>query len=301
MNNYLNELTTIIVTYKTNIEILKNCLKSIDPKVKIIIVENSKNFKHSEEIQSNFFNVEIVCSGSNLGMGSGNNFGLKKVKTKYALVLNPDTICENSFFSNINKYLSDQIDFTLIGCVYNKKTNFNSAGFFDNRDIKLAKFIKELNLYEVDWIVGHTILINMKKFKEQIFFDENFFLFFEETDLCMKVKKRNEKVYMCPDLKLDHLGWKGSFATDNNLEEESDRLRNWHYMWSFFYYHKKNYGYMYAFTKSFSRLLRSIVRIIFYLITFNKKQRIIYTYRFLGLINSILLKKSYFRINLKDQ
>ena len=117
----------------------------------------------------------------------------------------------------------------------------------------------------------------------------------------MKVKKRNEKVYMCPDLKLDHLGWKGSFATDNNLEEESDRLRNWHYMWSFFYYHKKNYGYMYAFTKSFSRLLRSIVRIIFYLITFNKKQRIIYTYRFLGLINSILLKKSYFRINLKDQ
>ena len=69
----------------------------------------------------------------------------------------------------------------------------------------------------------------------------------------------------------------------------------------FLNYHKKNKGYMYAFTKSFSRLLRSIVRIIFYLITFNKKQRIIYTYRFLGLINSILLKKSYFRINLKDQ
>ena len=57
MNNYLNELTTIIVTYKTNIEILKNCLKSIDPKVKIIIVENSNNFKYSEEIQSTFSNV----------------------------------------------------------------------------------------------------------------------------------------------------------------------------------------------------------------------------------------------------
>ena len=300
MNNYLNELTTIIVTYKTNIEILKNCLKSIDPKVKIIIVENSKNFKHSEEIQSNFFNVEIVCSGSNLGMGSGNNFGLKKVKTKYALVLNPDTICENSFFFNINKYLSDQIDFTLIGCVYNKKTNFNSAGFFDNRDIKLAKFIKELNLYEVDWIVGHTILINMKKFKEQIFFDENFFLFFEELDLCRSVKKRNEKTYMCSNLKVNHLGWKGSFAIDENYEIESIKLRNWHYIWSMFYYNKKNYGYFFALKKSISRLFRSILRIMYYSIRFDKKGRIIYTYRLLGLLNSIFLKKSYFRIYFKN-
>ena len=99
MNNYLNELTTIVVTYKTDIEILKNCLKSIDPKVKIIIVENSNKFKHSDEINNSFPNVEIVCSGSNIGMGSGNNYGLRKVNTKYALVLNPDTICEDSCLS----------------------------------------------------------------------------------------------------------------------------------------------------------------------------------------------------------
>ncbi len=300
MNNYLNELTTIIVTYKTDIEILKNCLKSIDPKVKIILVENSKKFKHFDEIKNDFPNVEVVCSGSNLGMGSGNNYGLRRVNTKYALVLNPDTICEDSFFKNINKYLSGEVDFTLMGCVYNKKTVFNSAGFFDNRDIKLAKFIKEINLYEVDWIVGHTILFNMQKFQEKFFFDESFFLFFEETDLCMRVKKRNEKVYMSPDLKLDHLGWKGSFATDKNLEEHADKIRNWHYMWSFFYYHKKNYGYMYSLLKCSSRLFRSIIRIVFYLITLNKKQRTIYTYRFLGLINSIFLKKSYYRVDIED-
>ena len=81
MNNELSDLTVVILTHKTNKNILENCLSSIDPKVKIIIVENSKNFKHSEEIQSTFSNVEIVCSGTNLGMGSGNNFGLKKVKT----------------------------------------------------------------------------------------------------------------------------------------------------------------------------------------------------------------------------
>ena len=140
----------------------------------------------------------------------------------------------------------------------------------------------------------------MKKFSNKIFFDENFFLFFEEFDLCMTLKKRNEKVYMCPDLKIDHMGWKSSFNVDENFEIHSHKLRNWHYMWSFFYYNKKNYGYLYSLIKSLSRLLRSVLRIIFYSVTFNNKQRIIYTYRFLGLINSIFLKKSKYRVNIDD-
>ena len=300
MDSYLHQLTAVILTYKTNLEILKKCLKSINPKVKILIVENSSHFKYLKEIQSNFSNIEVICSGSNLGYGGGNNFGLNKVKTNYALILNPDTVCEDNFFLNINKYLSGNIDFTLIGATYRNKTDFKPAGFFNKKDLKDAQFDKESNLYEVDWIAGHTILFNMKKFSNKIFFDENFFLFFEEFDLCMTLKKRNEKVYMCPDLKIDHMGWKSSFNVDENFEIHSHKLRNWHYMWSFFYYNKKNYGYLYSLIKSLSRLLRSVLRIIFYSITFNNKQRIIYTYRFLGLINSIFLKKSKYRINIDD-
>ena len=300
MDSYLHQLTAVILTYKTNLDILKNCLKSINPKVKILIVENSSHFKYLKEIQSNFSNIEVICSGSNLGYGGGNNFGLNKVKTNYALILNPDTVCEDNFFLNINKYLSGNIDFTLIGTTYRNKTDFKPAGFFNKKDLKNAQFDKESNLYEVDWIAGHTILFNMKKFSNKIFFDENFFLFFEEFDLCMTLKKRNEKVYMCPDLKIDHMGWKSSFNVDENFEIHSHKLRNWHYMWSFFYYNKKNYGYLYSLIKSLSRLLRSVLRIIFYSVTFNNKQRIIYTYRFLGLINSIFLKKSKYRINIDD-
>ena len=300
MDSYLHQLTAVILTYKTNLDILKNCLKSINPKVKILIVENSSHFKYLKEIQSNFSNIEVVCSGSNLGYGGGNNFGLNKVKTNYALILNPDTVCEDNFFLNINKYLSGNFDFTLIGTTYRNKTDFKPAGFFNKKDLKNAQFDKESNLYEVDWIAGHTILFNMKKFSNKIFFDENFFLFFEEFDLCMTLKKRNEKVYMCPDLKIDHMGWKSSFNVDENFEIHSHKLRNWHYMWSFFYYNKKNYGYLYSLIKSLSRLLRSVLRIIFYSVTFNNKQRIIYTYRFLGLINSIFLKKSKYRVNIDD-
>ena len=90
MNNNLSELTVVIVTYKTNVDILKNCLNSIDTNIKTLVIENSNNFKKKKEIEDQFFNVKILCTGLNLGMGPGNNFGLKQVSTKYALILNPD-------------------------------------------------------------------------------------------------------------------------------------------------------------------------------------------------------------------
>ena len=199
------------------------------------------------------------------------------------------------FFLNINKYLKGNINFSLIGSSYIKSTNYNPAGFFDNKKLNSAKLITEYDLYEVDWIAGHTILINFDKFKEKKIFDENFFLFFEELDLCRSVKKRNEKTFMSTSLKVDHLGWKSSFAAEDKFEMKSLKLRNWHYLWSMFYYNKKNYGYFFALRKTASRLFRSVIRIIYYLIKFDKKGTIIYTYRFLGLINSIFLKKSWYR------
>ena len=300
MNNKLSELTVIVVTFKTDKTILKNCLSSIDPKVKVIIVENSNQFQNKDEIENNFKNVKVLCSGSNLGMGAGNNFGLNNTKTKYALILNPDIVCERNFFSNIEKYLEGKIDFTIIGGIYDEDNVYNSAGFFNNKNLKDANLVQEFNLYEVDWIVGHTMLINLEKFEQKKIFDENFFLFFEETDLCKSVKKRNENVYMSSDLKIEHLGFKGSFATDKKFELEAIKLRNWHYMWSFFYYHKKNYGYFYAIRKSLGRLIRSIFKTIFYFFTFNKKERTIYFFRFLGLFNSIINRKSFYRVNINN-
>ena len=300
MNNKLSELTVIVVTFKTDKTILKNCLSSIDSKVKVIIVENSNQFQNKDEIENNFKNVKVLCSGSNLGMGAGNNFGLNNTKTKYALILNPDIVCDRNFFSNIEKYLEGKIDFTIIGGRYDEENIYNPAGFFNNKNLKNANLVQGFNLYEVDWITGHTMLINLEKFEQKKIFDENFFLFFEETDLCKSVKKRNENIYMSPDLKIEHLGFKGSFATDKKFELEAIKLRNWHYMWSFFYYHKKNYGYFYALTKSLGRLIRSIFKTIFYFFTFNKKERTIYFFRFLGLFNSIINRKSFYRVNINN-
>ena len=133
MDDNLSDLTVVIVTFKTDRTILKNCLSSINNNVKIVIVENSKEFINKEEIEREYDNVRIICSGSNLGMGSGNNFGLKNTFTKYALILNPDIICDNSFFSNIQKYLKGNIDFSIIGTQYKDNSIYKPAGFFSSK------------------------------------------------------------------------------------------------------------------------------------------------------------------------
>ena len=96
--NKINNLTVVIVTYLTDKKILLNCIQSIDRKTKIIIVENSKNFRNRSFFLKKFSNIEIVCTGLNLGYGKGNNFGLDRVKTDYALILNPDIVCKDNFF-----------------------------------------------------------------------------------------------------------------------------------------------------------------------------------------------------------
>ena len=71
--------------------------KSINKDVKILLIENSKNFKDEKFFIKKFKNLKVICSGSNLGMGNGNNYGLSKVKTPFAMVLNPDASCAADF------------------------------------------------------------------------------------------------------------------------------------------------------------------------------------------------------------
>ena len=129
----LDNLTVVIVTYKTSEKIIFDCLKSIDSNVKILLVENSNYFQHEKSILSNFSNVEIFCTGSNLGYGKGNNYGLKLVKSDNALILNPDVICDKDFFSNITEVINEANDFSIIGCQYLNDQIFMPAGFFDKK------------------------------------------------------------------------------------------------------------------------------------------------------------------------
>jgi len=276
------DLTIVIVSFKSG-DILHRCIKSIDKKYPIIIIENSQNIKLKEEIEKKYENVECILPEKNLGYGAGNNLGIKNSKTKYVLTLNPDTILYESTISELLEQANKIEDFALLGPKVISETENMS-----NTDSKIE---------EVSYIKGFAIFFNKEKFINIGYFDENYFLYFEEIDLCKKVIKSNNKIYLINNALIKHEGGK---SHEDKYDFEMELSRNWHWMWSSFYYYKKNYNYYYALFKVLKKVISSIIKVFFYSLNLKKDKRKIYSQRLSGLFNSIRGKKSWYRPKFDD-
>ena len=95
----IKDITVVITSFKSG-QIIRNCLSSIDKGYKVILVENSNNLDFKKKIEKEFVNVKCILTGENLGYGKANNIGLKKVITKYALILNPDATLQSDSIEN---------------------------------------------------------------------------------------------------------------------------------------------------------------------------------------------------------
>ena len=271
-----NNITIVITAYKSQNKII-NCLKSIDKIYKVIIIENSNNQKFKNDIEEKYINVKCFLAGENLGYAKGNNLGLSKVKTDYALIINPDAILHKDAIKNFFATASKIKDFAIIGPAIQDEKNLSN-----NLD----------SLAEVNSVKGFAMFLNIKEFKEIGFFDENFFIYLEEVDLCKRLKINNKKIYVDPGILINH---QGGSSHEEKYNFEMDLSRNWHWMWSTFYFNKKYNGYLYALKSVYKKLISSILKYIFYLLSLNKKKRLIYKHRASGLFNSIIGKPSWYR------
>ena len=193
--------------------------------------------------------------------------------------MNPDTILDKDAIKNFFITAKNYKDFWLIGSANDQDRNI---------------CLKDDKTLEVDNLKGHAIFFNIEKFKNN-FFDENYFLYFEEIDLCKNVKKNNGKIYLDKNIKIKHFG---ASSVENKNELELEKNRNWHWMWSSFYFHKKYSGFFIALIIMLPKFITSFIKIIFYLLIFDKKKKEIYYCRFSGILNSILGKKSWYRPSL---
>ena len=273
------DITVIITSFHSGEKIF-NCIESINKDVKIIVVENSNDQELQEKIQSKYKNVDCILSEKNLGYGAGNNLGLSKVLTNYALIVNPDVTLEKDTIDNFFLTINNVKNFGIIAPI-------SKDEIYTNFSIDSDK-----NLKEVESVKGFAMFLSMNNLKEIKFFDENFFLYFEEIDLCKRIRKNDIKIYIDPSIKVNHLG---GTSHDSELNKTMELSRNWHWMWSSFYYHKKHYGYFNALFKISPKLLSSLIKFIFYLLIFQKFKSDIYKHRVFGIINSVLLKKSWYR------
>ena len=270
-----NDLTVVIVTFKSE-EVIFSCLDSIPSNIKVIVVENSNNKKFKEELEKKYRNVNCIIAGDNKGYAVGNNTGLRKVNTKYALILNPDTELKKDTIQLFFKTIELVPEFWLIGPGNNQA---NLKSFDDN------------GLIEVNNLKGFAIFFNLIKFNK-IFFDENFFLYFEEIDLCKSVKKQDGRIFLSKKIVINH---DNASSVNKDKIFELEKNRNWHWMWSSFYSHKKHKGFIFALLIIFPKLFSSVFKTIFYFFILNKTKRDIYFCRLSGFLNSIIGKKSWYR------
>jgi GT2 family glycosyltransferase len=275
-----DDLTIVINTFNSD-EKIYSCLDSINQDYKILIIENSNNIKFKEVLEKKYSHLVCELTGENLGYAKGNNLGLSKVKSKFALILNPDTLIRKESFDNFFDTALRYNDFSIIAPAIQEK-----------KDIETLK--KNADVYEVDSVKGFAMFFNMDKFKDVGFFDDNFFIYFEEIDLCKRLKKLNKKIYLDASIKIDHMG--GS-SHNQSINFEMELSRNWHWMWSTFYYHKKYNGFFYALSKISLKFFSALTKVVFYSILFNKSKKKIYFQRLSGLFNSIIGRKSWYRPN----
>ncbi len=290
-------LTVVIVTFKSN-QIIHRCIESIPSEIKIIVIENSNDKLFKLDIEKKYKNVACFLSPENLGMGSGNNLGLKHVTTDYAIILNPDVVLEeNTIDEMINESKKIEsfavlaplsIDPSLPNYKIDKK-NFSS--------------ISENFPFKVKSIDGYAMLFNLKKinqydnFQNYNYFDENIFMYLENDDLCKRLINHNENIFVIPKSRIKHLGAKGA---DEKYSFEIELSRNWHWIWSKFYFNKKHFGFFRAIADGLPSFLSSIFKYFLYLSINNDKKKQIYHQRMMGFVHAFLGKAANYRPKIKD-
>jgi len=285
-------LSVVIVTYKSD-DVIHDCIQSIPSDINILIVENSGEQEFKRNIENKYSNVSCILSAENLGMGSGNNLGLKNVKSDYALILNPDVILEVETLDHLI-YASSKIkEFSIIAPISKneKYPNYKKLNY-------LSENINNEEPFKVKSIDGYAMLFNIKKinqlkgFENFKYFDENIFLYLENDDLCKRLIDLNENIYIIPKAKINHLG---ASATSKKYSYQIEMSRNWHWMWSKFYFKRKHQGYLFALISGFPKFLSSILKFLFYILIKKQNKKQIYLHRASGYLNALLGRKSFYR------
>ncbi|KKR21773.1 MAG: glycosyltransferase [Parcubacteria group bacterium GW2011_GWE2_39_37] len=224
------DISIIIVNYNSKIKTF-HCLDSIYKadlngiEYEIIVVDNDSREKINQEIKTRYSEVIFIQNNKNSGMGAGNNLGIVQATGKNILVLNPDTEVTAPAIRTMLDYLHANLDVGLVGpkLLRSDRTVQESCYRFPKifipiiRRTFLAKFaknyvddylLKNIDLTKsqtVDWIQGSCLLIKKEVIDKVGMFDERFFMYLEDTDLCKRISLAGWKVVYLPTAEVFHL------------------------------------------------------------------------------------------------
>ena len=281
------KFSILIISFKS-LSILRKCLINLGDTRDILIIENSNSLDVKNHILKEFPYVKFILNNKNLGFAKAANIGLNSINSDNVMMINTDVVIKEDQVTNLeNEIFNSKIEYALATPYADDLVDFIAKSKFDkllnNHDLldNNEKFQK------VDFIKGSILIINLKKFTDKNLFDENFFFFFEEIDLCRKVKILKQTIYVLMFEKVVHFGSGSTSIKHQNYVN----FRNWNYIWSSFYYNKKHYGFLFSFFKHLSKLFRYLIGILFFFFL-SKNKFLANKFRFLGLLSSMLGIKS---------
>ena len=208
--NFYKDITIIIVSYKSQKMIFQNL--EIIKKFPTIIINNSKSDKFNT-LFDDFKNIKLITPDLNLGYGKANNLGVNQSKTPYFLIVNPDILLNEKLINTLySTFLNYNDDIGVVGpALYDsnmkRRTNGSISHVKKIRGSKLSSSINNIPEDNMccDFLVGCCLFMKRDFFMELGGFDKDFFMYFEDNDLCDRIIKNGKTVVEVPSAKVIHL------------------------------------------------------------------------------------------------
>lgn len=247
--------SVVVVTYnseKTISDCLNSFKSSLSDGTEIIDVDNSSTDTTVEEVKK-FKNVKLIQNKDNLGFGKANNLAAKDSKGKYLFLLNPDCVIVENVIEELSDYLERHIEVGVVGPkLVNQqgKVQREMSPFPDFWSqvlilLKLHRFSFFQNLVypnynyeqeqEAQHLMGAALMVRKDVFDEVGGFDEQFFLWFEETDLLKRISERGRKIVYLPGVSVTHIGGQ-SIGKLNFIKKQN----NWNKSLLYYFYKHKS-------------------------------------------------------------
>jgi len=232
MNFFINEITIIIILYEEKTNLVLQCLENIKS-FKIIIVDNAGNISLEKKIKEKYEIYKYFLNKKNFGFSKAANQAIKECNTEYILNLQADCLISNEVISILLKsHKKYENCFITSPTFYDNKSNLSyNAGVLPEKNNK----IDILNLDGdvcVETVLGSTILFKRKDILELGLFDENFFLYYVDFELCRRIKKNKKTIIQIFDAKVQHEH--GQIKVKNVLKRIF--IRNYNFTFDELYY-----------------------------------------------------------------
>ena len=229
-------LSIIIVSWNVK-EDLGNCLRSIEEnkpreEFEIIVVDNASTDGSVDTIKKDFPDVKIIANSENSGFSAANNQAIRTAKGQYIFLLNPDTIVYPNSLDTLITFLDDHTDVGACGpkflgsdgevhfsvgyvptfrsLIYGR-TFLRSLGVFRRRHKELtARNFNFERTADVDQLSGAALMVRRPVMEEIGLMDESFFMYYEDVDLCLRIRKAGFKIVYVPESVITHIGGRSS-------------------------------------------------------------------------------------------